>query len=53
MFIRASCIHTPHHVLDKIHHFALDDLETIFIETKHKEGLGYIYARVGKFDIAM
>ncbi|CAD8094658.1 unnamed protein product [Paramecium primaurelia] len=53
LLIRASCIHTPHHVLDKIHHFALDDLETIFIETKHKEGLGYIYARVGKFEIAM
>ncbi|CAD8120924.1 unnamed protein product [Paramecium sonneborni] len=53
LLIRASCIHTPNHVLDKIHHFALDDLETIFIETKHKEGLGYIYARVGKFEIAM
>ncbi|CAK65593.1 unnamed protein product (macronuclear) [Paramecium tetraurelia] len=53
LLITACCIHTPHQVLDKIHNFALDDLEIIFLETKHKEGLGYIYARVGKFDMAM
>lgn len=39
--------------MDKISHFGLDDLEEIFLETKHKEGLGYIYARVGKFEMAM
>jgi hypothetical protein len=38
--------------LDKIHNYPLDELETIFLETKHKEGLGYIYARVGKFRMA-
>ena len=52
LFIKVSCIHTPHYVLDKIHNYPLDELESIFLETKHKEGLGYIYARVGKFRMA-
>ena len=42
----------PEDVINKINNLPLDELESIFIETNHKEGLGYYYAKVGKLDLS-
>lgn len=39
-------------MLNKTSEFPLDELEAIFLRTKHKEGLGHIYAKIGRYELA-